>query len=58
MSGAPEQDCDLCHVTWSPPGGNSDIWGPSVASLQEMLIKTESHVFKPFKDASVDYANK
>ena len=49
-------DCALCGVEWRPD--TSEVWGPSVASLQQMKIKMESHKFKPFNEASVDYANK
>ena len=48
--------CPLCDVQWKPK--SSDIWGPSITSLNEMPIKMQSHVFKPFKEASVDYTNK
>ena len=51
-----DPNCGLCDVSWRPH--SSDVWGPSITSLQEMSIKTESHVFKPFKDAAEDYANK
>ena len=48
--------CPLCDVQWKPK--SSDIWGPSITSLNEMPIKMQSHVFKPFKEASVAYTNK
>ena len=48
--------CPLCDVQWKPK--SSDIWGPSITSLNEMPIKMQSHVFKPFKEASVDYTDK
>ena len=48
--------CPLCDVQWKPL--SSDIWGPSITSLNEMPIKMQSHVFKPFKEASVDYTDK
>ena len=48
--------CPLCEVQWKPK--SSDIWGPSITSLNEMPIKMQSHVLKPFKEASVDYTNK
>ena len=50
------KDCALCGVQWKPT--SSDIWGPSITSLNEMPIKTESYTFKPFKEAAADYAEK
>ena len=51
-----EKSCVLCDVSWQPD--SSDVWGPSITSLNEMPVKMESDVFKPFKQAAVDYANK
>ena len=51
-----DPNCGLCDVIWRPT--SSDVWGPSVTSLQQMSIKTESHVFKPFKEAAEEYVNK
>ena len=56
MSVVMSGDCALCGVEWRPD--TSEVWGPSVASLQQMKIKMESHAFKPFNEASVDYANR
>ena len=50
------KNCALCGVQWKAT--SSDIWGPSISSLNEMPIKTEAHTFKPFKEAAADYADK